>query len=78
MSVDPVPSGRRTLNPAIANVQLDAEKLDITSPDLAPPTSVSEIQIAGHSTTAADIEMGEPAVLNAQPKDASLPDSGSP
>jgi hypothetical protein len=61
-----------TLNPGIANVQLDIEKLDITLPGLTPaPTAMSEIQIAKHSIAAADVEMGEPAILNAQPKDVS-------
>ena len=66
-------SDRRALNPIIANIQLDAEKPDITSPDLTPAATMSEIQIVGHSMTAADVEMGEPAVvLDAQPKDVSL------
>lgn len=56
-----------------ANIQLDAEKLDIISPDLAPATAVSEIQILEHSVGAADIEMGEPSMLNTRPKEASSP-----
>lgn len=74
MSVDPFPqcpSHRRALNPVIANIQLDSEPPDITSPDLNPVAVVSEIQTAEHSVTAADVEMGEPAVLNSQPKDVS-------
>ena len=70
--MNPLPeSHRRTLNPVIAKIQLDVEKLDTTSPDLAPAVAVSRIQAPEHSVAAADVEMGEPAMLSTQPKDVS-------
>jgi len=53
----------------LPNIQLNAEKLNISSPDLTPATATSEIQIVEQSMAAADIEMGEPASPKKQPKE---------
>jgi hypothetical protein len=67
--VDPCPERPLTgahLNPAEADIQLDVEKVDINSPDPTPAVAASE----GPSGVE-DVEMGEPAVLNAQDKGVS-------
>jgi hypothetical protein len=55
----------------VANIQLDAEKLEVISPDLALETVTPEIQAVEHSLVTPDIEMGEPNMLNAQPRNVS-------
>lgn len=47
------------LDPAEANIQLDVEKLDISSPDLAPSAVTPENYAAGHLSRTEDVEMRE-------------------
>jgi hypothetical protein len=56
---------------AEANIQLDAEKLDINPPVPAPATTTSEIHTLELSSAIQDFEMGEPAILNAEHKNVS-------
>jgi hypothetical protein len=69
--------------PTIANIQLDAERLDITSPDLTSATAISEIPIMEHPPAVADVEMGEPvdaqrgSVSHLLPRDRTDPDSSN-
>lgn len=63
------PSDERALNPTIAKIQLDVEKLDITSPNPVPATTTVGVENEERLSVAmADVEMGEPPVLNAEPK----------
>jgi len=59
------------LDPAPANIQLDAEKLDITSPDSTPAITASEDRVVEHLSGTEDVEMGEPAIPNLQDKNVS-------
>ena len=51
---------------AEATIQLDVEKLEVNSPDLALATATSGSHIAGHSSETPDVEMGELAMLKPQ------------
>lgn len=66
-----MPYDGHILNPVIANIQLDADKSDITSPDLTPSITSPKIRFPGHSVAAADVEMAEPPMLNTQPEGVS-------
>ncbi|KAF9790895.1 hypothetical protein BJ322DRAFT_415384 [Thelephora terrestris] len=60
----------------LPDIQLDAEKLDITSPDSTRMTATSEFEMVKHSPAGvADIEMGEPAGVIAQPENTHTPAS---
>ena len=71
MSADHLPESLLWLRaqPTLANIELDAEKLDITSPDLTSATAVSEAPIVEHSLAVADVEMRES--VNTQCKNVS-------
>ena len=69
--MDPCPERLLTgvrLDPAKANIQLDVERLDITTPDLAPAIAASETRVVERPSGTEDIEMGEPAVPDPQDK----------
>ena len=60
------PFYRLIVNPGVAIIQVDVEKLDVISPDLTQATTTPEIKIVQHSSAAVDVEMGESAALSVQ------------